>query len=165
MENKQMIHIASEIIVLGGLIYYFNQKNKKLLSHIQDLSRKIEDQEGILQKHEEIIRKMSEFINQQKNTSTPIIEKTKKIPVKEIRTITPKKSEPIKVSFKQNPSPIKNKIVQRVEEISSSEEEEEEEEEEKEEEESDLDAELAEELEELEIEEIEIEKLSLKKKN
>ena len=152
MENKQMIHIASEIIVLGGLIYYFNQKNKKLLSHIQDLSRKIEDQEGILQKHEEIIRKMSEFINQQKNT----IEKPKKIPVKEIRT---KKSEPIKVSFKQNPSPIKNKITQRVEEISSSEEEEEEEEE------SDLDAELEEELQELEIEEIEIEKLSLKKKN
>lgn len=149
MENKQMIHIASEIIVLGGLIYYFNQKNKKLLSHIQDLSRKIEDQEGILQKHEEIIRKMSEFINQQKNT----IEKPKKIPVKEIRT---KKSEPIKVSFKQNPSPIKNKIIQRVEEISSSEEEEEE---------SDLDAELEEELQELEIEEIEIEKLSLKKKN
>ena len=156
MENKQMIHIASEIIVLGGLIYYFNQKNKKLLSHIQDLSRKIEDQEGILQKHEEIIRKMSEFINQQKNTS---IEKTKKTPVKEIRTITPKKSEPIKVSFKPNTSPIKNKIAQRVEEISSSEEEEEEEEE------SDLDAELEEELQELEIEEIEIEKLSLKKKN
>jgi len=154
MENKQMIHIASEIIVLGGLIYYFNQKNKKLLSHIQDLSRKIEDQEGILQNHEEIIRKMSEFITQQKNT----IEKSKKIPVKEIRTITPKKSEPIKVSFKKNPSPIKNKIVKRVEEISSSEEEEEEEE-------SDLDAELEEELQELEIQELEIEKLSLKKKN
>ena len=152
MENKQMIHIVSEIIVLGGLIYYFNQKNKKLLSHIQDLSRKIEEQEGILQKHEEIIIKISEFINQQKNISTPII---KKIPLKENRT---KKSEPIKVSFKQNPSPIKNKITQRVEEISSSEEEEEEEE-------SDLDAELEEELQELEIEEIEIEKLSLKKKN
>ena len=151
MENKQMIHIASEIIVLGGLIYYFNQKNKKLLSHIQDLSHKIEQQEVILQKHEEIIRKMSEFINQQKNKSTS----TKKIPVKEIQH---KKSEPIKVSFKKETSPIKNKIVQRVEEISSSEEEEEEEE-------SDLDAELAEELEELEIEEIEIEKLSLKKKN
>jgi len=149
MENKQMIHIVSEIIVLGGLIYYFNQKNKKLLSHIQDLSRKIEEQEGILQKHEEIIIKISEFINQQKNISTPII---KKIPLKENRT---KKSEPIKVSFKKESSPIKNKIVQRVEEISSSEEEEE----------SDLDAELAEELEELEIEELEIEKLSLKKKN
>ena len=148
-----MIHIASEIIVLGGLFYYFNQKNKKLLSHIQDLSHKIEQQEVILQKHEEIIRKMSEFINQQKNKSTS----TKKIPVKEIQH---KKSEPIKVSFKKETSPIKNKIVQRVEEISSSEEEEEEEEEE-----SDLDAELAEELEELEIEEIEIEKLSLKKKN
>ena len=31
MENKQMIHIASEIVALVGLTFYFNQKNKKLL--------------------------------------------------------------------------------------------------------------------------------------
>jgi hypothetical protein len=58
MENKQMIHIASEIVVLVGLTFYFNQKNRKLMSHIEDLAQKIEEQEDLLQKHEQIIKKM-----------------------------------------------------------------------------------------------------------
>jgi hypothetical protein len=64
MENKQMIHIASEIVVIIGLTFYFNQKNKKLMSHIEDLSQRIEEQEDLLQKHEQVIRKMVDFINQ-----------------------------------------------------------------------------------------------------
>ena len=53
-----MIHIASEIVVLVGLTFYFNQKNRKLMSHIEDLAQKIEEQEDLLQKHEQIIKKM-----------------------------------------------------------------------------------------------------------
>ena len=66
IENKQqMFHIASEIVVLFGITFYFNQKNKKLLSHIEDLSQRVEDQEDIIQKHEQVIRKLLEFVNQQ----------------------------------------------------------------------------------------------------
>ena len=63
LENKQIIHIASEIVILLGLTFYFNQKNKKLLGYIEDLSQRVEEQEDLLQKHEEIIKKLVEFIN------------------------------------------------------------------------------------------------------
>ena len=43
MENKQMIHIVSEIVALVGITFYFNQKNKKMLEHINDLSKKVEE--------------------------------------------------------------------------------------------------------------------------
>ena len=163
MENKQIIHIASEIVAFASLIYYFNQKNKKLLSHIQDLSQKMEEQAELLQKHEEVITKMTVFINQQKiNSSLNLSSETdsfnkkeqsknrKKEPIKVV------KSEPIKVSFKED-LPKQNKITQRIEEISSESESESQSQSESESE-SDLDLELSEELKELEIE-----KPSLKK--
>lgn len=72
MENKQMIHIASEIVVIVGLTFYFNQQNKKLKGHIEDLAQRVEEQEDLLQKHEGIIRKLVEYINQQQEvTPTP----------------------------------------------------------------------------------------------
>lgn len=152
MENKQMIHIATEIVIFAGVIYYFNQKNEKLLSQIQDLFHKMEEQEELLQRHEEIIKKMAALINEQKIKSsaveTDLFKKeqdrnnNKKQPIKVV------KSQPIKVTFKQE-LPKQNKIEHRVEEISS-EEESESEKEDINKDESDLDAELAEELQELE---------------
>jgi hypothetical protein len=70
LENKQIIHVASEIVVLTGLTFYFSQKNKKLTGHIEDLAERIEEQEDLLQKHEQVIRKLVEFVNQQKNTQS-----------------------------------------------------------------------------------------------
>ena len=64
MENKQMVHIASEIVVLLGLTFYFNQKHKKLMSHIEDLAQRVEEQEDMLQKHEQVIQKLVAYINQ-----------------------------------------------------------------------------------------------------
>ena len=64
LENKQMIHIVSEVVVLIGLTFYFNQKNKKLLNHIEDLAQRIEEQEDLLQKHETIIKKLVSSINE-----------------------------------------------------------------------------------------------------
>lgn len=70
MENKQqMFHVASEIVVLVGITFYFNQKNKKLMGHIEDLSQRVEEQEDIIQKHEQIIRKLLEIVNQQQALS------------------------------------------------------------------------------------------------
>lgn len=66
MENKQMIHIASEVIALVGLTFYFNQKNKKLMGHIEDLAQRIEDQEEIIQKHEQMIQQLANVINSMK---------------------------------------------------------------------------------------------------
>ena len=68
--NKQMmIHIASEITVVLCLSFYFNQKNKKLLAHIEDLAHRVEEQEDILQKHESLIRELVKQINLQSKTT------------------------------------------------------------------------------------------------
>jgi hypothetical protein len=123
MENKQqMIHIASEIIVLIGLTFYFNQKNKKLLGHIEDLAQRIEEQEDILQKHEQMLQKL---LGSTPRNSKPIF-----IPSKFSKS---RKTE-------VNSLPQNNEIPDKVPLVSS----------EVSEDESDLDDAIAEELEELE---------------
>ena len=63
-ENKTMlIHIAAEIIVIIGLSFYFSQKNKKLMGHINDLIQRIEDQEDMIQKHEQLINNLTNALN------------------------------------------------------------------------------------------------------
>jgi hypothetical protein len=66
LENKQIIHIATEIVVMMGIIFYFSSKNKKLLEHIEDLSQRLEDQEDLIQKHEQIIRQLVQAVNNKK---------------------------------------------------------------------------------------------------
>jgi len=167
MENKQMIHIASEIVALVGLTFYFNQKNKKLMGHIENLAQKIEEQEDLLQKHEQVIKKLLEFMNEQNQKNTIItpqifatqVETTKtrkkSQPVKEVHTKPPLKvpnhfkPESTKVSFNDQILKTPPPVIESEESSDS--------------EESDLDAELAEELQELEIEE-EINLSDLKKK-
>lgn len=64
LENKQqMIHIASEVVVLLGLTFYFNQQNKKLTGHIEDLAQRIEEQEDLIQNHENVIKQLVEQVN------------------------------------------------------------------------------------------------------
>ena len=63
METKQIIHIASEIVVLVALFVYFTQKNKRLSKHIQELAERLEQQEDIIQRHEQVIRKLVDIIN------------------------------------------------------------------------------------------------------
>ena len=151
MENKQMIHIASEIVVVIGLTFYFNQKNKKLMGHIEDLSQRIEEQEDLLQKHEQIIRKLLDFINQseskhqhpksqseyQPQVQTKQKKIEKEIKPKSIVTKTVLSKPEQKVTFKEEEIPRKLNPPPPIEE------------EEEDEEDSDLDAELSEELKEL----------------
>jgi len=64
LDNKQIIHIVSEIVIILGITFYFTQKNKKLMNHINDLTQRIEEQEDILQKHEQMITKLSSMIEE-----------------------------------------------------------------------------------------------------
>ena len=63
LEKKDIIHIATEIVVFIGITFYFSSKNKKLLEHIEDLSKRLEEQEDIVQKHEKIIIQLVQTIN------------------------------------------------------------------------------------------------------
>lgn len=176
MENKQMIHIASEIVVVIGLTFYFNQKNKKLMSHIEDLSQRIEEQEDLLQKHEQIIKKLVESIKQyqsefnHKQRHSDYYEQPpppQQIQMKHKKEIKPKsivtkpvlsKPEPKLIVTNPVVSKPDTKVTFKEEEQPRKlrsppkyEEEHEEEDEEEDEEDSDLDAELEEELKELVI--------------
>lgn len=152
LENKQIIHIATEIVALIGIIFYFSSKNKKLLEHIEDLSQRLEDQEDLIQKHEQIIRQLVQAVNNRGHPPSPSPQPPKPKHVKRKKTSSPPKrplarpprQQPDKppVSFEDNeeveetyePQPVKSAAV--VEEYSSDED-------------SDLDAEIADELEEL----------------
>lgn len=59
-DNKQLVHIASEVVVLVGLTFYFSSKNKKMLTHIEELSQRIEDQEDHIQKLEQSIQQINQ---------------------------------------------------------------------------------------------------------
>jgi sugar-specific transcriptional regulator TrmB len=162
LENKQIIHIASEIVILLGLTFYFNQKNKKLLGYIEDLSQRVEEQEDLLQKHEEIIKKLVEFINniqkptQLENTQKPkVIIKNNKTTIKPINTppVPPKSRQSIQIpvtpSSVVKQSSLKNKVTFQPPD------------EEMDDEEDDLDAELSEELEELNDQEEDMEEFGM----
>ena len=105
-----MVHIVSEVVVVVGLAFYFNQKNKKLLAHIEDLAQRIEEQEDILQKHEQMLRKVFDHINhQQKSVAVPTI--PREVPREVPRKVS--KFRP-KSRSKKSPNPILNKPSVRV---------------------------------------------------
>jgi hypothetical protein len=64
LDNKQIVHIAAEVVVLLGITFFFSQKNKKIMNHINDLSQRIEDQEDIIQKYEQIISNLSKKVEE-----------------------------------------------------------------------------------------------------
>ena len=93
LENKQMIHIASEIVALIGITFYFSSKNKRLLKHIEHLSQRLEDQEDMLQKHEQVIQQLVHIIN------TKVVNQSstnRKEPVKNTRKV---KSPPLNINL------------------------------------------------------------------
>jgi hypothetical protein len=164
-ENKQQIlHIVTEVIALIALTFYFSQKNKKMMSHIEDLSQRLEEQEEIIQKHDKIIEKLQaqlkaqqEFQAQQ-HYSYNINSKTQDKKQK-IKTSSPKiviVPSPIKLTMSPNNFLNSSKIQEIDEETSENNDETKKnviEDEDEEEEEENLDKELEEELEDLEDEE------------
>ena len=164
-ENKQLIHIASEVVILVALVYYFNQKNRKLLNIVEDLAQRVEEQEDLIQKHEEIIKKMVEQINKLSSISPPQPsyytpqplsqpKRTKPPPLQPPQKQSSKKSvrhiePPVQPPVKQTRSPAQvsfSKPQHTVEETYDNYDDEEEN--------SDLDAELAEELSELDTDDL-----------
>ena len=69
LENKQAMHVVAEVVVLIGVVYYINQKNAACVSSINKLVQRIEEQEDIIQRHEQIITKLVETLNQMSNSS------------------------------------------------------------------------------------------------
>ena len=135
-----MVHILSEVVVLVGLTFYFNQKNKKLMAHIEDLAQRVEEQEDLLQKHDQIIKQVVDHIGKQQammqqKVIPSVVSQARSSPRRKVRSKrrTPQQSSqpPVRVHFAPEP--------QKAESESESESESD----------GDLDAELEEELNDL----------------
>ncbi len=142
LENKQIVHIVSEVVVLSGLTLYFSQVNKRLTKNITELNQKLEEQSVIIENHEQVIQKLVQNVNNITIQFHKSVQKstTKQGPIKQSIFVQKQKHVdlPLKTTVQQ---PKNNKI--KIEEVSSEDEDDEEDDEE------DLDDILAEELGEL----------------
>lgn len=64
IDSKQIIHIASEIVVIGGITAYFMNKTSKLTEQIDDLEIKLVQHEEIIRNHENLILKLLNAVNE-----------------------------------------------------------------------------------------------------
>jgi len=143
VNKQQMIHMAAEIVILLGVIIYFNQKNRKLANQIEDLIQRVEEQEDIIQKHEQLIQQISTYmISINKSTYIPkpvinastrkqpeVVFATQSAPVARSPTSVPPVLAPVLA-----PAPVVNKVLTPILEN-----------------EIDLDSEIQDELNELEV--------------
>lgn len=91
-ENKSMlIHLAVESVVILAITFYFSQKNKKLMGHINDLIERIEEQEDIIQKHEQLINNLSNAIN---DINYKISGETKNVPLQTNKNVKKNNKQP-----------------------------------------------------------------------
>ena len=138
--NKiHMAHIATEVVVLGYVLYANKKLHKKMIDRIVELEEENAENRLLLKKHEEIIPQLVNAVNMM-NVSTPV-EKVEK-PQKFAKPAMPQKkaSTPVKKPIVV----IEENFVKEQESISDNESEP------SEVSETDLDEEIRNELEELE---------------
>jgi hypothetical protein len=148
LDMKQIIHIATEVVVIVGITVYLTMKQKKMMSHIDNLTKQLQEQEKMIQQHEHVIRQLVVAMN-----NTPQLEKPPKHKNKSVKKPPPPQSVPNKKLRFQEPEEDKDEDTPHIYETEDEEKEDEEKEKIKEldssENDSDLDAEIADELSEL----------------
>ena len=65
------MHVAAEVVVLIGIIYYINQKNATCAKNIDKLVQRIEEQEDIIQRHEQLINKLISALESTTSSRVP----------------------------------------------------------------------------------------------
>jgi len=102
-KNKQLIHIASEIVVLLALIFYFNSKNKQLSKQIEELAHRLEEQEDVIQQHDQVLKKIVAHLNGQPSQQNPS-QKPPQRPQKQSKSSQQKQPNPSQ-QVHQQPNP------------------------------------------------------------
>jgi hypothetical protein len=132
LENKQAIHIATEVVVLLGTVYYFSSKNKKLTDDIGELTQRIEEQDERILKLEtaisNILAAVSRNTMQQQQVASqsvvkqqPVQRQPKQSVVRQRRPAQPKqKIEPIvEVEEEPDEEELDNEIQDELNELQS----------------------------------------------
>jgi len=115
MDNKQLIHIACEGIVIGSVSLYFAKQLKKANKEIEELKEIISKNQGANEKRFEVLFNILDSLNsqsvqqqrkivpqqpQKKVTISPIIKKTKSPPPKK-KPI--EEEEPVEEQIEEQP--------------------------------------------------------------
>ncbi len=95
MDNKQLIHIACEGIVIGSVSLYFAKQLKKANKEIEELKEIISKNQAANEKRFEVLFNILDSLNSQQQPQRKIVPQQKKV------TIAP--------IIKKKPSPVLNK--------------------------------------------------------
>ena len=63
MDKKQIIHIASEVVVISGFAIYFQLKNNSLSKEIQDLKNDFYDQQDLIKEMKIELKRQEQLLN------------------------------------------------------------------------------------------------------
>ena len=96
MDNKQLIHIACEGIVIGSVSLYFAKQLKKANKEIEELKEIISKNQGANEKRFEVLFNILDSLNSQPKmmAEQPIIKK-KKVTIQERPKIIQPKAKPV----------------------------------------------------------------------
>ena len=100
--NKNVIHIACEILAFTGIVIYFYKRTKTLENQIKELATRLEEQDENIKKHEDILKKIVANMNSKKTEPAPVTRQA--VPVKKPEVTHVKKPEPPTIVFKSQPN-------------------------------------------------------------
>jgi hypothetical protein len=99
LENKQLIHIVSEVLILFVIVFYFSSKNRKLQTDIEHLAQKLEEQGEHLQKLEHVVRNIDMVLRQKMPLQPPrkakIEQKMTENKMQQVRSSQPASSQQV----------------------------------------------------------------------
>ena len=105
-DNKQLIHIAAESVLLVLMLFYFSLQNKKLKVGLNTCTKRVKEQELILQTHDKVLKNHDMILRnlvQGKNVVLPKRSSSKSKPPSEPLSEPP--SSPDKVDLPKEEEP------------------------------------------------------------
>jgi len=82
IDNKTLIHIGAEFVIIGGVTFWLNKRIGDLQTHVLELRKEVEtykniisQQSQLLSRHEEILR---HFFGEKQRIDEPIQKKSEK---------------------------------------------------------------------------------------
>ena len=116
MDNKQLIHIACEGIVIGSVSLYFAKQLKKANKEIEELKEIISKNQAANEKRFEVLFNILDSLNSQQQPQRKIVPQQKKVT---IAPIIKKKPSPVlnkkKVTPIEEEEPVEEKVEEPVE--------------------------------------------------
>lgn len=112
IDTKQIIHIASEVVIIGGITAYFINKTNSLSDQIEELSCKLQQQNDVIQQQNEIIQNHDNLILKLLNTVNSLVQENEKSKRNQQCSVQPPKNIPLKNLKKSEPIsiPLMNNI-------------------------------------------------------